>query len=237
MRRRMFAGTVTGVLLLTLSGPTLAQEGEPARGSVKIEDEELGDPDTPNEVKVGCDFRIDFFGFDEQTVPVRLSLQPPSGDEQLAERSAQLEDAQGNDLSGSLDVDLTEELSQVPPADAEDFDHKVRVDVVVKETDGTEVTKSTMLFVDCEAAVLAFRASAEEATSEDEPAAETEPTAEEDATPAPVEVPRPTLVPAGAGGAAPSTSPLVTALAALLLGALLVVPGRRVAAVRRRSQG
>lgn len=190
------AGLVTllaAALLVAVGGtPAAAQdegEGEPARGDVTIEGQPLTEPETPNEVKVGCDFRVDFFGFEEQTVPVEFSLQPPSGESELTTLEAQLEEAQGNELSGSLDVDLTDDLSDVQPADAEDFNYKVRVDVIVKDPgEGEEVTKSAMLFIECPAA-----AGDDEVAGGEEGAADDE--AEEQQTPA-------GGVDAGLGGAA-----------------------------------
>lgn len=199
---------------LPAAAPAFAQEGGgSARGSVKIEDQDLGPADTPNEVKVGCAFRIDFFGFEADTVPVRLSLQPPSGDAALVERSAELQDAQGNELSGSLLVDLTDELAGVEPAKAEDFDYKVRVEVVVKETPGTEVTKSSMLFIDCEDAAETFRtevaAAAESAQVGSAPRTEV----------AAVEVDQPLGVAAGSAGLAEDRMP-GWALMLMAVGAL-----------------
>lgn len=142
---------------LGLGLPASAEEhGEPARGTVKIEDTEFGDAENPNEVKVGCDFSIEFFGMDRGTVPVTFTLQPPSGDDVIARDEARVRKAQGKEHSGSLAVDLTDELSSVPPAQAEDYDYKVRVDAEVKETEGNDsITKSAMLFIICDAAVAA----------------------------------------------------------------------------------
>lgn len=126
---------------------------DPARGTIKIEETEVTDAATPNEVKVGCDFSLDFFGMAAGTVPIRLTLMPPSGEGLFAERTAVVQEAQGSDLSGSLDVDLAKELSTIAPAQAEDFDYKLKVEAVVKTTSGgNEVTKSAVLFVICQAA-------------------------------------------------------------------------------------
>lgn len=172
--RRLRAAAVAvaagGALLLAPSAVLAAEGegegegGESASGTIKIEEVEFNDPDNPNEVKAGCDFRIDFFGFDEQTVPVTFTLAEPSGDDSevgdvVAERQADLEAATGSDMSGSLDVDITDDLSNFQPAQAEDFDYKVRVDVVVKESEGgNDVTKSANLFLDCPEAAAAATA-------------------------------------------------------------------------------
>lgn len=129
-------------------------EGDPARGTVKIEETELSDGDTPNEVKAGCDFSVEFFGMAAGEVPLTFTLVPPSGDRVIARATARVEEAQGNDPSGSLDVDLAAELAGVPPAQAEDYDYKVRVDAEVKSTAGNEsITKSAILFLVCDSAV------------------------------------------------------------------------------------
>lgn len=146
------SASITAVMagLLLVAAPAVAQEEVAASGTISIEGQPLTAPEEASEVKVGCAFRLDFFGFEEQTVPVELSLQPPSGEEQLESRQVQLEAATGSELSGSLTVDLTEELRAVPVADAEDFDYKVRVDVIVDEPgEGGEVTKSSILFIEC----------------------------------------------------------------------------------------
>ena len=79
-----------------------------------------------------------------------IALMPPSGEGMFAERTAQVQGAQGSDPSGSLDVDLTDDLRDIPPAQAEDYDYKLKVEAVVKTTSGdAEVTKSAVLFVIC----------------------------------------------------------------------------------------
>lgn len=136
------------------AAPALADDTQSARGSFSIENEELTDAETSNEVKVGCDFRIDFFGFTLQTVPVTFTVMAPSGNgETLEPLVANLVDSDpdtGNDLSGSLDVSLLDDLQGIEPAQAQDFDYKVRVEAVVKVTPGTEVTKSKILFIVCD---------------------------------------------------------------------------------------
>ena len=112
--------------------------GESARGTIKIERTELGDADNPNEVKVGCDFAVEFYGFERGEVPVTFSLQPPSGTRVIARRVAQVDDARGNELSGTLEVDLTDALAGVAPAQAADYDYKVRVDAEVKSSEGND---------------------------------------------------------------------------------------------------
>lgn len=151
--RALIPALGAGLLLLggVAAPATATQQADPARGTVKIEETELTDSDNPNEVKVGCDFSIEFFGMAAGTVPIRFSLMPPSGEGVFAERTAEVQEAQGSDPSGSLDVDLTEDLRDLPPAQAEDFDYKLKVEAVVKTTSGAaEVTKSAVLFVICE---------------------------------------------------------------------------------------
>jgi hypothetical protein len=134
---------------------------DPARGTIKIEETEVTDAATPNEVKVGCDFSLDFFGMAAGTVPIRFTLMPPSGEGLFAERTAVVREAQGSDPSGSLDVDLTKDLSTIAPAQAEDFDYKLKLEAVVKTASGGgEVTKSAVLFVICPAAAEAAEAAA-----------------------------------------------------------------------------
>lgn len=145
--------TMVAAIAVTTVGtaPTsVANHGDSARGTIKIEDNQFGDGDNPNEVKVGCDFSVEFFGMEEGSVPVTFTLVPPSGDRVIEELTAEVEEAQGNELSGILEVDLTDELADVAPAQAEDFDFKVRVDAEVKSTKGNDsITKSAILFVIC----------------------------------------------------------------------------------------
>lgn len=151
--RALIPALGAGLLLLGgMTAPAVATEqADPARGTVKIEETELTDAENPNEVKVGCDFSIEFFGMAAGPVPVRFTLMPPSGEGLFAERLAEVQEAQGQDSSGSLDVDLTEDLRDIPPAQAEDFDYKLKVEAVVKTTSGgAEVTKSAVLFIICE---------------------------------------------------------------------------------------
>ncbi|HXH79753.1 hypothetical protein [Nocardioides sp.] len=138
-----------------------------ARGTVKISETEVTDATPSNEVKVGCDFSLDFFGMAAGTVPIRFVLMPPSGEGLFAERTAVVQEAQGSDLSGTLDVDLTQDLSKIAPAVAQDFDYKLKVEAVVKTTSGgNEVTKSAVLFVICPAARAAAEAAAAQAAAE-----------------------------------------------------------------------
>jgi hypothetical protein len=144
----MFAA-LTATLVSTAPA-SVAEPGDSARGTVKIEDSEFGDSDNPNEVKVGCDFSVEFFGMDAGPVPVTFTLLPPSGDDVIARRTAQVEEARGNESSGSLKVDLSDELSDIPRAQADDFNFKVRVDAEVKSTRGNDgITKSAVLFIVC----------------------------------------------------------------------------------------
>lgn len=174
--RAAAVATVVAGALLVAPATALATEGESASGTIKIEEVEFNDPDVPNEVKAGCDFRIDFFGFEEQTVPITFTLKEPSGDDSevgdvVAEREAALESARGNQPSGSLDVDITDDLRAYQPAQAEDFDYKLRADAVVKESEGSEVTKSAILFIDCPEAAAAA-AAAEQVDQDGDAAAE-----------------------------------------------------------------
>lgn len=162
---------VAGLLLLGgVAAPAHADHDpahDPARGTIKIEETEVTDAATPNEVKVGCDFSLDFFGMAAGEVPIRFVLMPPSGEGVFAQRTAVVQEAQGSDPSGSLDVDLTQDLSTIAPAQAEDFDYKLKVEAVVKTTSsGGEVTKSAVLFVICPAAAAAAEAAAAEAAAE-----------------------------------------------------------------------
>lgn len=159
----MIPPLLAGLLLLGgVAAPAHADHDpshDPARGTIKIEETEVTDAAIPNEVKVGCDFSLDFFGMAAGTVPIKLTLMPPSGEGLFAERTAVVQEAQGSDPSGSLDVDLTEDLSTIAPAQAEDFDYKLKVEAVVKTASGgNEVTKSAVLFVICPAAAEAAQA-------------------------------------------------------------------------------
>jgi hypothetical protein len=145
------------------SGATTRDTGDPqgvaARGTVKIEETPIV-ADTPNEVHAGCSFGLSFFGFREQTAPVVFTLQPPSGSDEIARREVALQEAQGNELSGTLAVDLTDQLAGYAPVQADAYDYKVRVDVVVGERgESGLITKTAMVFLECpEAAARAIAA-------------------------------------------------------------------------------
>lgn len=212
-------------LAVAVAAPASATEQpDTARGTVKIEDTVIGDADNPNEVKVGCDFSLEFFGMEEGTVPVTFTLQPPSGDEVIAEDEAQVVEGRGNEHSGSLAVDLADELADVPPAQAEDFDHKVRVDAVVKSSEGNdEITKTAMLFILCEEEPVAV--AGEEATvTEEEPVA-AEVAGVDEVVPV-------GGVAAGEGGTADGALPS----APILLGGLGLLGAGLARAYRRRRQ-
>jgi hypothetical protein len=155
MLKRKLAAVVGSVALTGLFVPMAGAnaepgQGDPARGTVKIEEVPFVDRDNPNEVKVGCDFSVDFFGFDAGAVPLTFTLMPPSGNRVIARRTATVQEARGNEHSGSLLVDLSEELADVAPAQAEDFDYKARADAVVKSSNGnSQITKKAMLFIVC----------------------------------------------------------------------------------------
>lgn len=227
MRRSLLSAlTALGAAAVLTGGLGLpahaGEEADPARGTVKIEDTELGDADNPNEVKVGCDFSLEFFGMEEGTVPVTFTLQPPSGDEVIARDEARVREARGNEHSGSLAVDLTDELATVPPAQAEDYDYKVRVDAEVKETEGNDsIAKSAMLFIVCEAAPATV-------AGEEAEVAGTEATAVEDEAEVPVGG-----VSAGLGGGSNGSS---GGSRAVLLGGGLLVAGALAAYTRRRQR-
>lgn len=163
--RTIIPPLVAGLLLFGgIAAPAQADHDpahDPARGTIKIEETEVTDAATPNEVKVGCDFSLDFFGMAAGRVPITFTLMPPSGEGLFAERTALVQEAQGSNPSGSLDVDLTKDLSTIAPAQAEDFDYKLKVEAVVKTASGgNEVTKSAVLFVICPAAAEAAEAAA-----------------------------------------------------------------------------
>lgn len=148
----------------TASGVTTQDEpgdsqGVAARGTVKIEETPIV-ADTPNEVHAGCSFGLSFFGFREQTAPVVFTLQPPSGSDEIARREVALQEAQGNELSGTLAVDLTDQLAGYAPVQSDAYDYKVRVNVVVGERGESGLnTKTAMVFLDCpEAAARALAA-------------------------------------------------------------------------------
>lgn len=108
---------------------------------------------------------------------------------------------------------------------------------MVKEPQDNEVTKSSMLFIDCENAVLAYGAAQEttqtpQATQTTQTTQTTQPAGTAGAESAGEDIVRPTRVAAGSGGLATDTLPLGV-LVAMVVGGLSVAAAALVPARRR----
>ncbi|MBW3667291.1 MAG: hypothetical protein KY394_06825 [Actinobacteria bacterium] len=197
---------VTLALIFLPALGALAQEGNP--GTVKVDDKPF-DSETDNEPKTNCVFQIDFYGFEDQTAVVTLAAQPPTGNEQLFTTEVALTTAEsGEELSGSVTVDLTDELEAFDPAQAEQFDYKVDLTVETVNPDQSADTKNGIFFLTCEAAAgdagdeAAAAGAAGEATTPEGAAA------------------------TGAGGSASSSAAVYLITGAALLGAAAIL-GRK----------
>src|ERR687892_506859 len=90
MRRRVAIGVVAvlGAAGLSTAVPASAQGGPPGNnGTVKVDGIEFDDHPN-NEPHVGCEFQIDFYGYDEGdlSAAVTFEAQPPTtrdGDDQV----------------------------------------------------------------------------------------------------------------------------------------------------------
>jgi len=109
-----------GALVVAVAGPARAQE-DPAgnNGTVKIDGVEF-DSHPDNQPHVGCEFQVDFYGFDEGdfTADVTFEAYPPTaGGELLTDVVDIGEDAAGGgvDLDASATYDLTDALAGIEP--------------------------------------------------------------------------------------------------------------------------
>jgi hypothetical protein len=125
---RLVPAVVCGAgVALALAGPAAGQADPPGNnGTVKIDDVEFDDHPN-NEPHVGCEFQVDFYGFDEApegeelTATVLFEAVPPTpagGSQELLTAEVDIgedEAGGGTDLDASATYDLTEELAGITP--------------------------------------------------------------------------------------------------------------------------
>jgi hypothetical protein len=150
-------------LLVALAGPAGAQE-DPAgnNGTVKI-DRVPFDDHPNNEPHVGCEFQVDFYGFDEgdlsatvtfEAVPPTQSgatdVPPGEGDELLTDEVAIGQDAAGGgtDLDASVTYDLTDELAGIEPHPQQGW--HVRLTVHAEGSQGADTKHKVFWVSGCE---------------------------------------------------------------------------------------
>ncbi len=128
MRRRwslllfplVLAVAALGIVSLRGGTSSVAQGGPPGNnGFIKVDDQPLDS--IPNNVPhVGCEFRVDFYNYDEGDLSAEVAFigWPPTGGGFLAGDTVFIgEDPAGggNDFDGSVSVDLTSALADVTP--------------------------------------------------------------------------------------------------------------------------
>ena len=152
MVRLMPAVACGAVLALATAGPAGAQ-GDPAgnNGTVKIDGVDFDDHPN-NEPHVGCEFQVDFYGFDEGedlVATVTFDAVPPTGaDEPLLEDTVAIgedEAGGGTDLDASETYDLTEALAGIEPHPQQGW--HVRLTVHADGSQGAD-TKHKVFWVD-----------------------------------------------------------------------------------------
>jgi hypothetical protein len=214
----------TSALVVTAAAPALATDPPGNNGTVKVDDQPL-DSIPNNDPHVGCEFRIDFYGFDEgdYSATVTLALHEPTLTEHTLDVvSGDLNPFIGEDpAGGGTDLDASEAyvLELTGPPHAQQGYH-VKLTVNAPGSIGND-TKYKVFWVEtC-------------------PPTE-EPTPEPTVTPEPEDgmgggeptetpVPVPTEIPAGtdsAGVGTAGTAGLVAVIAAFAAGAAVIIRRR-----------
>jgi hypothetical protein len=133
------AAVCGGVIALTAAGVSAAgaQPADPPgnNGTVKVDDKPFDDHPN-NEPHVGCEFQIDFYGYDEGDLSAKVTFeaQPPTtrdGDDQvlLTDEVAIGEDPAGGgtDLDASQTYDLSNALDSIEPHPVQGWHVKLTV--------------------------------------------------------------------------------------------------------------
>ena len=97
-RTRFLAVIAMTSVLATIATTALAGNPPGNNGTVKVDNIALGGQPNRNEPHVGCEFEIEWYGFDAGTVSeVTFEIHPPTGDRVLLTDALQLD---GDDSSG-----------------------------------------------------------------------------------------------------------------------------------------
>jgi hypothetical protein len=160
MDRTRFVRTVAAAmggagLLVAVAGPAGAQADPPGNnGTVKIDGVDFDDHPN-NEPHVGCEFQVDFYGFDEGDdldATVTFQAWPPtgSGEELLTDVVFIGEDEAGGgtDLDGSGTYDLTEALADFTPHPEQGW--HVRLTVHADGSQGADTKRKVFWVSGCE---------------------------------------------------------------------------------------
>jgi LPXTG-motif cell wall-anchored protein len=131
---------------------TLAQPNDPAgaNGTVKIDGVEVDD-DPSNEPHVGCDFAVQFFGFDEgEDATIVFNIHPPSGqgDELLREEVDDIGDGEGGGNELDREVFFSFEELGLPGGFFEQPQQGFHVRLNLELEGGTE--KHKVFWIKCE---------------------------------------------------------------------------------------
>jgi hypothetical protein len=132
---------------------SVAQGGPPGNnGFVKIDDQPLDS--IPNNVPhVGCEFRVDFYNYEEGDLSAQVAFigVPPTGGGFLAGDTVAIGGdpaGGGNDLDGSVSVDLTSALADVTPHPQQGF--HVRLVVHAEGSQGADTKFKVFWVTGCE---------------------------------------------------------------------------------------
>jgi LPXTG-motif cell wall-anchored protein len=126
--RLVSIGACAAGLCVAVAGPAEAQQDPPGNnGTVKIDGVDFDDHPN-NEPHVGCEFQVDFYGFDQgdleatvlfEAIPPTVddAVPPGAGQELVTDELAIGEDAAGGgvDLDASGTYDLTDALAGIEP--------------------------------------------------------------------------------------------------------------------------
>ena len=141
-------------LLVTGAGSALAGTNPPGNnGTVKVDGSTVAGSQA-NQPHVGCQFTIDFFGFDEDALDgaATFTLQPPTGDAVLWSDSTPIGGdpaGGGTDLDGSLFVDLSVPIAESGAAAQPNQGFHVELTVQADGSIGSMTKHKTFWVTDC----------------------------------------------------------------------------------------
>jgi hypothetical protein len=151
----MLAGA--SCLVVTIPGQASAQQGPPGNnGTVKVDREDFDDHPN-NEPHVGCQFQIDWYGYDEGDLSsdVTFAVQPPTGNEVILTDNLFIgeDDNSGGGSEAGLDAsrtyDLTTALQGFEPHPQQGW--HVKLTINAEGSQGADVKHKVYWVQPCEA--------------------------------------------------------------------------------------
>jgi hypothetical protein len=143
-----------GIVALRGGSSSVAQGGPPGNnGFVTVDDQPL-DSIPNNNPHVGCEFRVDFYNYDEGDLTAQVAFLgwPPTGGGFLGGNTVNIGGdpaGGGNDLDGSVSVDLSAALADVTPQPQQGF--HVRLVIHAEGSQGADVKHKVFWVSGCEA--------------------------------------------------------------------------------------